>query len=289
MRNATIPILVVLLLAALGAAAWQTLQLEQHRTQLGSLELEEQQTRDRYSRAIDEIAAIQDSLAAILLGDDGQLRERGLSGEQQLSETRGDAALARISEVKAGIERAKHRIEDLDRRLQKSGVRVAGLERMIAGLKRDVAEKETQVAALTETVQTLETRVTGLVAEAETRQAELRDRDQALEARRRELGTVYYAIGTRRQLTEAGVTEARGGLLGLGRTLEATGRIAPEWFTALDTDVKTELRIPSAKVQVVSDQPPSSYALEVVGGETVLRILDAARFRTVKHLIIVTA
>lgn len=288
MRKPTLFILTALVLTLAGGAAWLYTQLDQSRQHVADIETESQQTRARYSQAIDEIAAIQDSLSSIMLSTDGKLLATDLAKEQQLSETRGDAALARISEIKAGIDRAKTRIQDLDRQLKQSGVKVAGLQRMITNLKNNVTEKEAQVAALSTQVATLETRVTGLVAEVETNQGEIRQKDEVLEARRRELGTVYYAVGSKKDLTVSGVAVAKGGVLGMGKTLEATGRIDPALFTAIDTDQQSEIRIPSAKAQVVSDQPISSYELQVLGDETVLRILDAASFRTVKHLVIVT-
>ncbi len=288
MRKLLLPILTVLVLALAGGGAWLYMQLERSQGDVATLQNEENQTRTRYSHAIDEIAAIQDSLSAIMLGGDGQLLDSDLTSEQKLSETRGDATLARISVVKAGIDRAKTRILELDRQLAKSGVRAAGLERMVASLKKNVSEKETQVTALTQAVAQLETRVTGLVAEVETNHGVIEARDQALEARRSELGTVFYAIGNKKRLTDSGVAIAKGGVLGLGRTLEATGRIDSDLFTPLDTDHQTEIRIPSARAQVVSDQPAASYELQVLPGETVLRILDPAQFRTVKHVVIVT-
>lgn len=288
MRKSIVPVLTVLALALAGGSAWLYMQWDQSRTQYSSLQEQEQKARARYGQAIDEIAAIQDSLSAIVVGTDGKLLASDLASEQKLSETRGDEAIARISEIKAGIDRAKNRIQELDRQLKSSGVKVAGLQRMIASLKKSVSEKEEVVAQLSSQVATLETRVTGLVAEVETNQGEIRAKDEVLEARRRELGTVYYAIGTKKSLTESGVAVAKGGVLGMGKTLEATGRIDPAIFTPIDTDMQTEIHIPSAKAQVVSDQPSASYELQVQGSETVLRILDAVSFRTVKHLVIVT-
>lgn len=288
MRKMIVPVLTVLALALAGGSAWLYMQWDQTRTQVSSLQDQEQKARARYGQAIDEIAAIQDSLSAIVVGTDGKLLASDLASEQKLSETRGDEAIARISEIKAGIDRAKTRIQELDRQLKASGVKVAGLQRMIANLKKSVTEKEDLVAQLSGQVATLETRVTGLVAEVETNQGEIRAKDEVLEARRRELGTVYYAIGTKKSLTESGVAVAKGGVLGMGKTLEATGRIDPATFTPIDTDMQTEIHIPSAKAQVVSDQPSASYELQVQGSETVLRILDAVSFRTVKHLVIVT-
>jgi len=46
------------------------------------------------------------------------------------------------------------------------------------------------------------------------------------------------------------------------------------------------IRIPAAKVKVLSAQPVSSYSLTTAGKETELRILDATAFRSVKRVVI---
>jgi hypothetical protein len=78
-------------------------------------------------------------------------------------------------------------------------------------------------------------------------------------------------------------------VLGVGKTLKPTGRVNDSMFTPLDTDQEHVIRIPSAKAQVLSAQPVSSYQLTVTGGETELRIIDSREFRTVKHLVIMRA
>jgi chromosome segregation ATPase len=157
----------------------------------------EAETRNRYGDAINEIAMIQDSLNAIVLGDSSaQLLPADLQAERRLMETRGDMALARIAVLKAGIERTKRRIQVLDETLQKSGVRIEGLERMVANLRRSVTSKEQEVAALTGERDALQTRVSGLTVEMAQREDSLAAQAEALENRRRELSTVWYAIGT---------------------------------------------------------------------------------------------
>ena len=244
-------------------------------TDFANMQHEEESTRIRYGQAINEIAAIQDSLNAIVLGDnEARLIPSQLQAELGASQTHGDETLARVALLKAGIERTKNRIQQLDDRLKKSGVRIVGLERMVANLKRSVTEKEKQVALLTGQVDSLQTQVTGLVATVEDKQ--------------RELGTVYYVIGSKKDLTNSGVVIAKGGVLGLGKTLKPSGQVDESMFAAIDTDQETVIRIPSAKAQVLSAQPVSSYVLQPVGDELELHILDPTQFRKIRHLVIMT-
>jgi uncharacterized small protein (DUF1192 family) len=197
--------------------------------------------------------------------------------------------LDRIAELKAGLERTKVRIVQLDAHLKKNGVHIAGLEHMIVNLKRSVKEKEMAVAELEGRVDSLQTQVTGLAATVQQKDDNIAAQAQTIEDKRRELGTVLYVIGSKKDLTKSGVVTAKGGVLGMGKTLEATGKADDNLFTAIDTDMETTVHIPAEKVQIVSNQPASSYELTKVGKEMELHIIDPKEFRTVKHLVIVTA
>ena len=239
-----------------------------------AMQNQEHETRVRYGQAINEIAAIQDSLNAIILGDGTQLVPSELRSEMAVNQTESDEALARVAVLKAGIQRTKDRIQELDARLKKSGVRITGLEKMIANLKHAVAEKEVQVASLTGQVDSLQTQVTGLVA--------------TVEDNRRELGTIYYMIGSKRDLTTNGVAVAQGGILGVGKTVRPSGNINESLFSPLDTDQQTTIFIPAEKAQVLTAQPVTSYELQPAAGGMELRILDSREFRKVRHLVIMT-
>ena len=248
------------------------------------------ESQARYGEAANAIAEIQDSLSAIAIGDTAlQFAQDALQSEQQVSGARGEEVLARISVLKAGIQRAKLRIRDLESGLEQSGLKVAGLQRMIANLKKSVTEKEDQITVLAVRVDSLQTQVAGLTTEVAENQESLRTQAQTLEERRRELGTVYYLIGSKHELTTSGVVVAKGGLLGIGKTLVPTGAGSDSLFTAIDTDQESEIHIPAARARVLSAQPASSYQLEPKDGHLVLHILDPREFRKVKHLVILSA
>lgn len=277
MRKSHLFAVIGIVILCLGAVTLMYGKVHKTETAYSQLQNDEQNTRLRYGKAINEIATIQDSLNAIVLGEkEAQLIPSSLQSERQLSETHGDEALARIAVLKAGIERTKARIEELDQTLKRNGVKIAGLEKMLVSLRRNVAHKEAEIARLTFTVDTLSTRVTGLTADVEDK--------------RRELGTIYYTMGTKKALKESGVIVASGGILGVGKTIEPSKQMNEYVFTPMDTDQQTVIAIPAKKAQVVSAQPVASYVLESTGeNQMELRIIDPIAFRKIKHVVIVTA
>lgn len=282
MRSLIKILLAAIIVALVAAVAVSYQKYREAAVNYAAVKTESDATRERYAAAIDEIAAIQDSLNAIAVKGTGiALASSELEVEHKLTETGGDRALARIAVIKAGIERAKTRIEQLNAGLRKSGIKLAGLQKMIDNLNQTVAEKEGQVAELTNKVDVLQTRVAGLSTEVESQAATIEDK-------RRELGTIYYVVATRKDLTSKGIIQAKGGLLGLGKTLKPSGQINESLFTPLDTDREIVIHIPGAKAQVLSAQPLSSYELTPGDSEVMLRILDPKEFRTVKHVVIMT-
>jgi hypothetical protein len=246
----------------------------------------EETARTNYAQTIDAIAEIQDSLNAISVGDPSAMS----SGNQEaLSGAKGQEALDRIALLRASIVRNKERILGLEASLKQRGQKVRGLERLIANLKQDVKDKETLITTLSTSVDSLQNTVTGLSTEIAQNIETLKARDEALEMKRREAATIYYVVGTTRDLKRSGIVEARGGLLGIGKTLQPSGTVAQDGFTPLDTDQETVIQVPSEKVKILSAQPPSSYEVRVVEGHTEIHITDPQQFRTIKQLVIQTA
>ncbi len=295
-RHLWIPLLVLAVVLA-GVAVKLDQNLDRSRTEFAALQADEAATRERYGQAIGEIAAIQDSLDAIVVGDDGTRRlEEQLDAERSLTRERSDETMDRIAVIRAGVERAKVRIEDLEARLKASDVKVAGLEKLVQNLRASVAEKEAVIAQLTTRVDELQTQVAGLTTKVqegeqliEAQAVTIETQTAAIEDRRRELGTVYYTIGTKKELKEAGLVVSKGGILGLGKTLQLSGQFDGTDFTPLDTDKETVIHIAADEVRLLSDQPVTSYALVPVGEEFELHILDPVAFRAVKHVVIMTS
>jgi len=290
MRKHLQTILAVAVLLLGGATVFVYSQFKHSQADNASLQSANRSTQDQYGRTIEAIAEIQDSLNTLALGDKTMPFESStLRQERNLGAPSAQEALERISLLRAGIERSKHRIDQLERDLHHSGLRTAGLQKLVASLRETTAEKERQVAELTAQVDTLHVQVGTLTTQVAQVQDTVRVRDETLTERQHELATVYWVADSKRALTKAGVIAARGGVLGLGRTLAPTARVSDALFQRLDTDEQTVLTLQATKAQVLTPQPASSYELRLVNGRMELHILEPREFRKVRQLVIVTA
>lgn len=291
MRRGIVVVLAVVCAALVGATFVSYQKYKKSMADYAQATSENEATRTRYESAVNEIVAIQDSLNAIVLGPEGgQLEPARREAESPSSQTLHDQVLDRIATLKAAIERTRERVEDLDAKLKKSGIKVAGLEKMVDGLRKNVAEKEAHIAELTTQVDTLQTQVVGLSATVENQSLQIDDQQQQITATQRELATVFYAMGTKKELINAGVVVAEGGVLGMGKTLKPSGNFPESAFTPVNTDQEDVIRIPYPKARVLSPQAASSYELRPAGTNAMeLHILDAKEFRKIKHVVIVAA
>ncbi len=245
--------------------------------------------RSHYDRAFGAIAEIQDSLNAIATGS----ALMALSTESHGSrggtvEQRKRRALDRIAAVDARIRENKAKILLLEGEIQKGGVKTVGLEKTIAALKQSVARAEGTVAQLKGRVKAMTTRVATLEDDVHEKNDSLVAHAKTIEEKRRELATVHYIIGSKKELTERNLVVGDGGVLGLGRSLQVSRHLSDATFTPWDTDRITVIRFPARKAVVLSAQPSSSYSLEPDGDQMTLTILDAGEFRKVKQLVIRT-
>jgi len=282
MRRPILPVLAAVVVLLLVATAVLYQSNRKTSADFTSMKAEKDAVQKSYADAINGIAEIEDSLQAITAGENSKLVSQDLQAEQRMGEPNRLEALDRIAVLNASIQRTKEKIRLLEANLKSNGVKMVGLERMVKGLKKNVVEKEAFIAQLTQQVDSLQTQVAGL-------EVTVQDGRDSIEDKRRELGTIYYVIGTKKDLATAGVIVAKGGVLGLGKTLLVSGNFDDSQFTPIDTDQETTINATATKAQVLSPQPPSSYELKVEGNHVELRILDPKVFRTVKHLVIMTA
>jgi uncharacterized coiled-coil protein SlyX len=199
----------------------------------------------------------------------------GLSEERAMNGASSGEVLERIAALRTRLQHHQERIEKLEADLKKSGTKIDGMEKMLANLRRTLKQKEGELdqmaASLTEVRDTL------------------RVHDEMLVDRQRELATVYYVEGPKKELMKSGVIVAKGGVLGVGKTLKPSANIPEPLLSTLNTDEERVVRLDAKKAQVVSAQPISSYQLLLVDGKMELHILDPAEFRKVRQLVIVTA
>ncbi len=247
----------------------------------------EQAVRTQFDSALQSIAEIQDSLSAIA-PETSQLLRMSQKTEVggHMTETQKEQMLTSIADLKTSIKNTKLRIRELETRLKDSQTKVAGLERIVDNLKKSMAEREATIQMLTSRVDSLTVTVTGLRADVAQGQQKIAEQEGVIAEKQKEIGTIYYTIGTKKVLKEKGIITETGGLVGIGKTPKLSGAFRTGDFTLLDTDAVTEIPIGGKEPQVLSAQTRSSYELLGTGGIARLHILDASEFRKVKYLVI---
>jgi hypothetical protein len=247
----------------------------------------EEAVRTQFNAALESIAEIQDSLTAIT---PDETRLSRLSQEAEMgshaTQTQKERMLSTIADLQASIKNTRLRIRELESSLKGSQAEVAGLRRVIDNLKKSVGDKESMIVRLSARVDSLKVTVVGLQSDVRRGQETIAGQEQVIEEKRREIGTIHYVIGTKKELKVKGLITERGGVLGLGKSAQLSGTFNEGDFMSIDTDQVTDISIPGKQAQVLSAQSKSSYQLILGEGRTTLHILDAREFRKVKYLVV---
>ncbi|MDE6556742.1 MAG: hypothetical protein K2K55_07250 [Duncaniella sp.] len=202
-----------------------------------------------------------------------------------------------IIAIQQTIRERQERLAQLEARLSKLGAENQTLRSTIATLKGQIADQTTELSTLTNKlaeanikIEELTSTVTGLNTEVDSlstaynTEAEARAMAEA-EAKRAEtqLNTVYYAIGTKKELKEKDILET--GFLRKSKVMPSD--FDSSYFTAADKRSLTEIALHSNKAKVLTSQPKESYTIEEAGGQKVLKITNPAKFwQTSNYLVI---
>jgi uncharacterized protein YoxC len=247
----------------------------------------EETVRGQFNAALESIAEIQESLDSIVPDEEKILRlPQGVEPGSPAAQSQRDRMLDTISGLKQSIENSKNRIRELEQSLENSRTEVAGLKRIIENLKKTVAEKEATIARLTARVDSLVVAVAELRTDVRRGEETIAEQQGVIEEKTKELGTIYYIIGTKNMLKDKGIIMEKGGVIGMGKSVVLAGTFHESDFTPLDTDRVRDLRIPDTEPQVLSAQSKSSYELRPAGEGTQLYITDPKEFRKVKYLVV---
>ena len=157
--------------------------------------------------------------------------------------------------------------------LRKANLRLDGLEKMIRDMSAQLTEKKNEIAQLRENL-------TKMGVEVETLNTEKIELEN-------QLNTVYYIVGTEKELREAQIINKQG-FIGRTLTVNKTDNLAS--FTKSDSRLLSEVPIGQKKVSVVTTHPEESYELVTDADKVVLKLLitDPVRFWESSKILIVS-
>jgi hypothetical protein len=192
--------------------------------------------------------------------------------------------LARISTVNENLQANFRKVSDLQKKVSSSRRQYASLQTMVDNLRKTLEERETAIVAL-------EMRVKGLEGEVAEKTELVRQRDLVIDAQKKEMATVFYVVGTKRELEEKGIVKEEGGFLWglLGSTTTMAPGFDPTYFTPIDRDRNTTFRVEKRIREILPKRSAEYYTEQKEeGGGSILTVADRGHFWKDKYLVILT-
>lgn len=192
------------------------------------------------------------------------------------------------------LEKNRQLIARLNRDLRNSNLKVGEFEVMVKRLNEQMEEKEAEIVSLRAELENMSTQVRTLTAKVDDLEdfksfleEETRQRDLLIEQRTKELNTVYYTMGTLRELRDMGVVSRSGGFLGIGRGTNLEANFDISNFTSIDKTTTALIPLTGNRFELVSPHPEGTSEIVEEDGAKYLVITDRERFwSTSRHLVI---
>lgn len=175
----------------------------------------------------------------------------------------------------------KSRIGSLTKKLKDSNSKIKGLEEMIANLQSQIDAKENEIADLKSQLESKNIELSNIQMNLENVEAES-------SAKTEKMNTVFYAIGTKKELTEKNVITKEGGFIGIGKSTKVKDDFNKDYFTKVDASQTTSITIGAKKAKILSNHPSNSYKLIGEGKVEKIEITNTDDFwSNSKYLVIV--
>lgn len=201
-------------------------------------------------------------------------------------------------QIQEALMQRRQRLEQLEKQLASSNRNNATLQQAIKSLKTQLAQQESTISGLRQQLADANIQIEDLsnsvaklgeekdsisnVAEAQSAAREAAER-QVVEVSN-ELNTVYYAIGTSRELKDHNLLDA--GFLRKTKVLPSD--FDQNYFTTSDKRTLRTIPLGAKKAKVLTNQPTSSYEIiDGANGMKVLKITDPARFWQMSSFLVV--
>ena len=167
-----------------------------------------------------------------------------------------------LANIKARLAANKQLLEQMEAKLKASGNENGVLSKTIAQLKNRIAEQDSKIAQLESDladartqIDTLTNKVSAAEEQARIEAAAKEAAQAAKEAVENEANTVYYAIGTNKELKKNGLLEKKF----LGQTKVLKGEFNESYFTKADKRNLSVIPTGSKKVKIWTNMPENSY------------------------------
>ena len=200
----------------------------------------------------------------------------------------GNNSVADIKAIDKIIINNKREINRLEFQLKKQNRRDIDLEKMIARLTAEVNDKENEIIEMQSRYSSMNDTLKSIIRQ-------FNDSIVVIEKQRQSIGemttaaqTIYYAIGTTKELEKQGVISKEGGIIGIGSVAQLKSGFNTEYFTRGNMQQLHTLPLYNKFVKLITNHPGSSYKVTNNGKSDSLLITDPNAFwANTKYMVVI--
>lgn len=247
-----------------------------------------------------QLISANDSLQAVIASRDAALEEmintinRVEAGFREINEAQGRINLDAVSNEKSinesieqdfayineTLKKNKEEIEKLKAQLNKNQGAYKQLHTMLENLQQQLTQKSAELEAMKSELMKRDIRIANLDKTVEELTQTNEESKQTIDIQEAEINTVWYAIGTKKELKNENILKS-------GDVLRATNANL-DYFTKADMRELTTINTYAKSAKLLTTHPENSYTLERdANKQYILTIKDAITFWSIsKYLVI---
>lgn len=200
------------------------------------------------------------------------------NASSELNQNSRSRIQSQIQDINEILNQNKQKIASLTKQLQKSQANNKELTAFIEKLQQRISEQEEEIQLLTTELQKKNIIISTLNKDLDEMSRQSKEKDEHIIKVEDERNTVYYIVGTKKELIAKGIINSRGGFLGMGKKTSVASDSELDKYNKVDARRLKNITLPGSKVQIMTAHPSSSYAFNSTEKPTNLTITDASKF-----------
>lgn len=196
-----------------------------------------------------------------------------------------------LANIKARLAANRQLLDQMEAKLKKSGNENGVLSKTIEQLKARIAQQDEKIAQLENDLTNAKQQIEQLNTQVAEGQEQLKTETEAKEAAQAETvavenaaNTVYYAIGTNKELKKNGLLEKKF----LGQTKVLKGDFNESYFTKADKRSLSIIPTGAKKVKIWTNMPEGSYELVENADQTkTIKITNPTEFWSMTPFLVI--
>lgn len=166
-----------------------------------------------------------------------------------------------IKAIDSLIIRSNREVTDMHVRLRRMNKKNADLESMVVGLSNQLNQQDSEITSLQNNLARVNTQYTEVTRQFNDSISVLQNQNARVGALTTSINTVYYAIGTEKELKANKVITKEGGFIGIGKSTELTPDNNTAYFTKGDLTQINYISLNAKFKKLLTTHPAGSYRI----------------------------